>query len=549
MSNLRRGADGAGDFGLPYEAGGSAFASTVFAFSAPAAGVRTSKGSASTAFAFSAPASGFSAVPGEGFASTVFTFDAPASGARIVKGAASTVFAFSAPIDVVPKPAALWKFNESESPALSGGISSIALAEYGSNVTWGEPALYVGGDTTVKIGPGSSSGLNSQTPRTPFLTSAEVSVGIWFKQDSTSFGYWGLDLLGVDQCGISVLGWYDYELEVYGQSDGYEWDFYLVAPDIYHDDVAHALVVVVDATEARMYIDGTLVDTDTRSLTPPPGPPTPPGTWTWGDPGSEQLDTFLLYSTSSHSSTFADLYVVDDVLSPGEITEFSTAGPPSLAPNQPAVAGSISTTFAFDAPIVVGDLIGTLRTTTSLNPGEVGVTAGPSASFSHTVVSGTVTVTGTDPILTRDYAYRGLYTISPTATVPRSFADGGDWVILASLDDFQLRLRREGGTVYQIRADFVTAAAQPTWVTGQLRFDNNVTHTIGLGVVRYHTSGAITMWRSDDRWATWMPIPLSTNTLVPGLLPDAAGASIRLLSGDLSDGPWVAIFRAQWGGT
>jgi hypothetical protein len=546
MSNLRRGADGAGDFGLPYEAGGSAFASTVFAFSAPAAGVRTPKGSASTAFAFSAPASGFSAVPGEGFASTVFTFDAPASGARVAKGSASTTFAFSAPVDVVPKPAALWRFNESESPALSGGISSIALAQYGSNVTWGEPALYVGGDTTVKIGPGSSSGLNSQAPRIPFLTSAEVSVGIWFRQDSTSTGFWGLELLGVDQCGIVVLGWYDYGLEVYGQSDGYEWDFYLVAPDIYHDDVAHALVVVVDATEAHMYIDGALVDTATRTLAAPPDPPTPPGPWTWGDPATEQLDAFFVYSTSTHSATFADLYIVDDVLSPDEITEFSTTGPPSLAPNQPAVAGSISTTFAFDAPIVVGDLVGTLRTTSSLNPGEVGVTVGANATEDHTVVSGTVVVTGTDAILTQDYAYRGLYTISPTATVP---AVGNDWVILASLDDFQLRLRRDLGTTYRIRADFVTAAAQPTFVTGQFSLANDTTHTIGLGVVRYHATGAMTLWRSDDRWATWSPILLATNTLVAGLLPDAAGASIRLLGGDLSDGPWIAIFRAQWGGT
>jgi len=220
-------------------------------------------------------------------------------------------------------------------------------------------------------------------------------------------------------------------------------------------------------------------------------------------------------------------------------------------PEVPYEYGVITTAFSFAAPI---DPITpfTLTTESVLLNDLLGVTVADGAGTStHTVIAGTTSLTaGAGTVLTGDYAYRGLYSFDVTTTNPGDVTnDGRDWVTLASWGDFSLELRREVGTTYRIQATYITAATDTTYVIGQITVPNDLVTSLGLGVTRNATTGAISLWRSTDTWATWTQIPTGTNVIVAGALPDSAGDSIVILGGDLQDDPWISVFRAQWGGT
>lgn len=209
------------------------------------------------------------------------------------------------------------------------------------------------------------------------------------------------------------------------------------------------------------------------------------------------------------------------------------------------------------APLPISSVI-QFATESTLFPDRVGATAGSSLSnggapdtSAHTVVAGATSRTaGAAPILTGDYAFRGLYAFNTTLTVPLNYPNHGrDWATLASWGDFQLRIRREAGAAYTVRADFITAGLVATYFSSSILIEYDEWFSLGLGVTRDSATGEIKLWRSDDDWGTWTELPRASYSFSAGALPDSVPDSIVLLGGDLSEGPWVSVLQAQWGAT
>jgi hypothetical protein len=124
----------------------------------------------------------------------------------------------------------------------------------------------------------------------------------------------------------------------------------------------------------------------------------------------------------------------------------------------------------------------------------------PAAPFSsaHTVLSGTTSlIAGSGTLLTGDYGFRGLYSFTTTSAMPSDYEnDSVGYVDLARFGDFALRCRRQVGTVYEVRAEFLTAAAVSTWASAFISVENDTPASVGLGVVRDSTTGTISILRS-----------------------------------------------------
>lgn len=283
-------------------------------------------------------------------------------------------------------------------------------------------------------------------------------------------------------------------------------------------------------------------------------------------PGGVALISVVVASPPTIATTFAfsapAIGVVDH---PGTIaTTFAFSAPAvasvfgsiatAFAFSAPAVApvrGTIATTFTFSAPAVATEWVGEISTDSTVNPNRVGVV--PIAPFtdSKTVLAGVTSLSaGAGSVLVGDYAFRSLVTFDAAASTPGSrVVDGRGFVVVGSWGDFSLRVRRESGSAYEVRADFLTATAAPTWSRGFVIINDNEPTNIGLGVTRDVTTGAITLWRSTDSWVTWSEILSAERLTVAGALPDSVGDTISALSGDLQDGAWLQLFQLQWAET
>lgn len=217
-------------------------------------------------------------------------------------------------------------------------------------------------------------------------------------------------------------------------------------------------------------------------------------------------------------------------------------------PSPVAVVATLPSVFVSDGSDIIGDWTAQV----TLFPERVAATvSAEDASASHLVVAGVSSRTaGAAAVLVGDYAFRGLYALTTDTDTPANFVDDAvGWVTLGRWGDFTLRLRREIGDLYSLRADWVTAASDPTWATGivTLTYDQ---HSLGLGATRDAATGTIELWRSDDGWTTWSPVLVgSDHDYVAGALADSVPEDLELLAGDLADGPWISVFQAQWGAT
>lgn len=213
--------------------------------------------------------------------------------------------------------------------------------------------------------------------------------------------------------------------------------------------------------------------------------------------------------------------------------------------------GVASSSWAFSAPIVATDWVGDISTDSTVNPDRVGVI--PIAPFSSTkvVLSGVTSRTsGSAAVLAGNYGFRSLVTFDTTPTVPGNFVtDARGFVTIASWGDATLKVRRESGTAYEVRADFITAASNPTWSRGFIIVSNDDPTNLGLGMTRNSTTGLITLWRSSDSWTTWQEIPSSSRLTSAGALADSIPENITALDGDLQDGAWLQLFQLQWAET
>ena len=184
----------------------------------------------------------------------------------------------------------------------------------------------------------------------------------------------------------------------------------------------------------------------------------------------------------------------------------------------------------------------------------------------HPVLTAPVALSaGAGAVLAGDYGFRGLFTFNPTNddylywnysgpwelyTPDNWFAgDEGGATILAQWGDFKLTIGRllDDGNAYKIALTMLTATAAPISATAHITIDTDVPLQIGLGVTRDVTTGTVHLWRSDDRWGSWLEIPLSTSVTPAGALPDSVPDDVTLLSANWSnDTAWVEIFQAQW---
>lgn len=210
---------------------------------------------------------------------------------------------------------------------------------------------------------------------------------------------------------------------------------------------------------------------------------------------------------------------------------------------------AISVTIYSSFPIA--DLeVDMMVTESSVTPERVGLTV-QEASTSQTVATGVSSLSaGAGTVLTDDYAFRALVSFDTTAAVPGDFTvDARGYVTVGSWGDAALKIRRYAADVYEIRGEFVTAAAASTWVQGF--FNVSIEHplTLGLGMTRDSATGLIQLWKSTDAWFSWFEIPRSAHSTTAGALPDSVGETLALLSGDFTDGPWLAIYQAQWAET
>jgi hypothetical protein len=223
-------------------------------------------------------------------------------------------------------PAGWWKLDEAAPPALSSGTATNQLAVFNGTPTWGQPALYAGGGPSLQLN--AANRIEAENPKRPFLaTDTDLTVAIWAEHKSVSspgFWFFSLDFEGQADCGIYMISYADVGggLKIYGTSDGYVDDFYLEYLDGLLIDTPVAIVVTVDATEARLYVDGVLEDTDVRVG----------GTWTWGDPLTDVMTYFEMRANSGAVARLADFYVLEEVMSPADVAAFSTTGPSPSAP-------------------------------------------------------------------------------------------------------------------------------------------------------------------------------------------------------------------------
>jgi hypothetical protein len=256
---------------------------------------------------------------------------------------------------------------------------------------------------------------------------------------------------------------------------------------------------------------------------------------------TDGLDTAAAVGYARFPGSLAATDGLDTVVGAGEVPTTAT----------------LAVTDGLDTAVGLGflvDVIGLWTTDSTMFPARVGVSVLPStvsrtyATATHTVIAGTTSRTaGAAAVLTGDYLFRGLYSFDTTLTVPGNFQeDARDWVTLGSWGPSVLKIRRDIGTSYRIRADFLLAGgATATWAAGQIFLDE-YTESLGLGVTRDATTGAIKLWMSVGGWGSWTAIPLAQSSIIAGAMDDAVPEDIVVLGGDLQDGPWISAYQAQW---